>query len=343
MSQFEQRVNIRFMCKLGKSASETLAALQQVYSANALKKTAVYDWFSQFKNGQETLENNPRSGRPPTSRNEEMIKQVRRLVRADRKITIAELEQEVGISRGSIHAILTENLEMRRVCAKFVLRLLTTDQMEFRMFVAGDLFQKSSQDSTFLEKIVTGDESWVYAYDPETKMRSSKWHTKSSPEPKKSRYVRSKTKVMLISFFNIDGLVHHEFVQSGQSVIGVFYVQVLQRLRDAIQRKRPDKWQGQWFLHHDNTPSHTSFVVQQCLADKNIPVITQPPYSPDIAPCDFWLFPTLQMGLRGTRFSTVEDIQSSGTPELWEIPQEAFRRCFQQWQNRWSTCVCVCV
>ncbi|KAG2455326.1 MOS1T transposase, partial [Polypterus senegalus] len=163
---------------------------------------------------------------------------------------------------------------MRRVCANFVPRLLTTDQMEFRMFVAGDLFQKSSQDPTFLEKIVTADESWVYAYIPETKMRSSKWHTKSSPQPKKSRHVRSNTKVMRISFFDIDGLVHHEFVPSGQSVTGVFYVQVLQRLRDAVRRKRPDKWKGQWFMHHDNTPSHTSFVVQQFLADKNIPVIT---------------------------------------------------------------------
>jgi hypothetical protein len=89
-------------------------------------------------------------------------------------------------------------------------------------------------------------------------------------------------------------------------------VQVLQKLRDSVRRKRRDKWQGEWFLHHDNAPSHTSLVVQQFLAEKSIPVITQPPYSPDLAPSDFWLFPTLKMGLKVTRFATMEDIECDG-------------------------------
>ena len=58
--------------------------------------------------------------------------------------------------------------------------------------------------------------------------------------------------------------------------------------------------------------THTLLVVQQCLAEKSIPVITQPPYSPDLAPSDFWLFPTLKMGLKGTRFAAVEDIECDG-------------------------------
>jgi hypothetical protein len=71
--------------------------------------------------------------------------------------------------------------------------------------------------------------------------------------------------------------------------------------------------------------------VQQFLAKKIIPVITQPLYSPDLAPSDFWLFPTLKMGLKGTRFTTMEDIKLNVTAELRKIPKEAFRRCFQQW------------
>jgi transposase len=79
MLQFEQRANIKLMCRLGKSASETLSVLQQVYGDTALKKSAVYDWFSRFKDGQETLEDDQRSGRPSTSRTEEMIVKVRQL------------------------------------------------------------------------------------------------------------------------------------------------------------------------------------------------------------------------------------------------------------------------
>jgi hypothetical protein len=155
-------------------------------------------------------------------------------------MTIMELEQEVGISHRSIHAIFSSDLKMRHVSAKFVPRQLTTDQMECRMMVAGDLFEKSTQDLTFLTKIVTGDESFVFAYDPETKVHSAEWHTASSPRPKKSCLVKSKETVMLIAFFDINGVVHHEFLLPGQTVNGHFYVQVLQRLRDAVWRKRHD-------------------------------------------------------------------------------------------------------
>ena len=74
------------------------------------------------------------------------------------------------------------------------------------MMAAGDLFEKSTQDPTFLTKTVTGDESWVFAYDLETKVYSAEWHTSSSPRPKKSHLVKSKEKVMLIAFFDIDGV-----------------------------------------------------------------------------------------------------------------------------------------
>ena len=76
MLQFEQPANIKCMCRLGKSASEMLSALQQVYGDTALKKSAVYDWFSRFKNGQETMEDDLCSGRPSTSRTKEMIEKV---------------------------------------------------------------------------------------------------------------------------------------------------------------------------------------------------------------------------------------------------------------------------
>ena len=69
-------------------------------------------------------------------------------------------------------------------------------------------------------------------------------------------------------------------------------------------------------MHCSFAPSHTSLVVQQFLAEKIILVITQPPYSPDLAPSDFWLLYTPKMGLRGTRFATIEDIECDDrTPE----------------------------
>ena len=82
-------------------------------------------------------------------------------------------------------------------------------------------------------------------------------------------------------------------------------------------------------LHHDNAPSHTSIVVQTWFAAKNIPLLHQPPYSPDLAPADFWLFPTIKKGLKGNRFATVEDMKTNATAELRKIPKQDFHRCFQ--------------
>ncbi|GBL89961.1 hypothetical protein AVEN_234677-1 [Araneus ventricosus] len=145
---------------------------------------------------------------------------------------------------------------------------------------------------------------------------------------------------MLIAFFDNEDVVYHEFVPAGQTVNGPLHVQVLKRLRETIRRKRPTKWQGGWSLLHYNAPSHTYIVVQIWVAEKNILLLHQPPYSPDLSPSDFWLFPKIKMGLKGNCFDTVEDIKTNATAELRKIPQQDFHRCFQQWQERWSKCVC---
>jgi len=75
------------------------------------------------------------------------------------------------------------------------------------------------------------------------------------------------------------------------------------------------------------------------LAKHNIPLIRQAPYSPDMAPCDFWLFRKLKIPLKGTRFESREDIMRNATAQLNMIPQEAFQECFQQRQDRWKKCM----
>ena len=122
------------------------------------------------------------------------------LVRANRRLTVRELAEECGISVGSCHHILTEELKMHRIAAKFVPRLMTSDQPAHRVQVCQNLLDHSENDEEFLSKIITGDESWVYGYDVETKVQPSQWTSKTSPRPKKARQVRSKIKVLLTVF-----------------------------------------------------------------------------------------------------------------------------------------------
>lgn len=77
-----------------------------------------------------------------------------------------------------------------------------------------------------------------------------------------------------------------------------------------------------------NTLSHTSLVVQRFLTENNISVVPQPPYSPDPIPSEFWLFPTLKIGLEETCFAAVEEIEVDAAAEVQEIPRKAFYCCF---------------
>ena len=117
---------------------------------------------------------------------------------------------------------------------------------------------------------------------------------------------------MMIIFFDCEGVVHYEFSPRGQTINTEYYVEVLKRLRDAMRRKRPCFWSsGDWLLHHNNALAHSLNIMQQFLAKDKVVQLRQPPYNPDIAPCDFWMFQKLKMALKGKRFEDIETIQSN--------------------------------
>jgi len=138
-------------------------------------------------------------------------------------------------------------------------------------------------------------------------------------------------------FFDSKGIVHKEFVPPGQTVNQTFYLQVLERLRNRVVCVRCEI-ANTWFLHHDNAPSHTSFTVREFLSQRNITMLPHPPYSPDLAPCDFFLFPKLKTQLKGHHFGTVENVQAAATRAL-NISGEDFLHCYEEWQQRWNHCI----
>jgi hypothetical protein len=124
---------------------------------------------------------------------------------------------------------------MRRVSVKLVPRLLTQDQAEHLATACRELLQRAENDATFLPSIMTGNESWVYGYEPETKQMSSQWKTLSSPWQKKARQVRSNVKTMLIALFDAEGLVPHDLLPQRQTMNQTVYITVPQHLRDAVR------------------------------------------------------------------------------------------------------------
>jgi hypothetical protein len=147
-----------------------------------------------------SVEDDERSGRPSTCKMTENFEKIRTLIHEGRRRTIHELADTVWISDVVFQETLMENLNMRRIAAKFVPRLLTNDQKQGRENICLELREKTNEGPTFICGIITGDESWIYGYDPKTKQQSSQWKSPRSPRAKKSRQVRSSTKSILIVF-----------------------------------------------------------------------------------------------------------------------------------------------
>jgi histone-lysine N-methyltransferase SETMAR len=89
-------------------------------------------------------------------------------------------------------------------------------------------------------------------------------------------------------------MVHYEFIAQRQPVNQRCYLEVLTWLRESVRRKKSEVWPGKWILH-DNAPAHDALGVHEFLPKNSITKMDHPPYSPELAPCDFWLFPELKM------------------------------------------------
>ena len=141
------------------------------------------------------------------------------------------------------------------------------------------------------------------------------------------------------SLFNTQRIVKEVGISrgSGQTFNKEYYLEILRRLRDAVRKKRPEMWtEKNWQLHHNNAAAHFAHVVKGFLAKNNTALMRPPPYSPDLAPFDFWLFPQVKTTLKGTLFQSRKNITEKTMAELRIITEEEFKRCFQKWQRRWG-------
>ncbi len=340
MSDLEQRYAIKFCGRLGYNASKVQDLLQLAYGEGAYKKTAVCKWHKRFLEGRETVEDDDRAGRPQTGTNDNVMRRVQEVLEEDRRLSVSDVAARVGISTGTAYTVITEQLSMSRVCARWVPHRLTDEQMQRRVATSRLMLNLRFQlGEAFLRSIVTGDETWIYFYDPETKQQSSIWKTSEEPTPTKVKTSRATKKVMFAIFFDAEGLLLVHEIPQGTTVNGQAYKDILQVLVAQVRRKRPQYQAGQWRLLHDNAPAHTSHLVIEYLASQKIEMLEHPPYSPDLAPCDFYLFPKTKKLLRGRRFQTLNEVRGALNEALRTVAKEGLYRAFLKWEERLNACI----
>ena len=185
----KQRVVIEFLLSEGETAQNIKRRLKQVYGDGAIDYSAVTRWVKRINDGQEEpaesdLCHKPRSGRPSSAHSSANIDQADALIKENRRITINELPELLGVSAGSAAKIM-DTLGYSKVCASWVPRQLTEAHKQSRLEACPEHLEYCHSDKAFLQQIVTGDETWVHHLEPESKRASMECRHPTSPRSKK--------------------------------------------------------------------------------------------------------------------------------------------------------------
>ena len=172
----EVRAVIKFLTKEGAKAKEIHQCMADVYGDSSPKYSTMAKWSAEFKHGRDSLEDDPRPGRPADVISQEMID---RVVLNNRRIKVAKLASECGISNGSVYTIIHEHLGMSIVSARWVPRNLNMQDRQQRVESSQELLEVyNANPEDFHTRLVTGDETWLHHWDPDTKKRV---HTMEAP------------------------------------------------------------------------------------------------------------------------------------------------------------------
>ena len=233
--------------------------MADVYGDSSPKYSTMAKWSAEFKCGRDSLEDDPRPGRPADVISQEMIDRVERLVLNNRRIKVAELAPECGISNGSVYTIIHEHLGMSKVSTRWVPRNLNMQDCQQRVESSQELLEvHNANPEDFHTGLVTGDEIWLHHWDPDSKKESMQWKHPGSPSPKKFRTQPSASKVMATVFWDSKGItcILIDYKPAGISITGEYYANVIKQLRVAIKEKRRGKLAAGVLLLHDNAPVH---------------------------------------------------------------------------------------
>jgi len=174
---------------------------------------------AQFKCGDFSTCDAPQPGRPKTETISEIIDQIHELILEDRRISVKSIAEQLGISRERVGSIIHEDLDMRKLSAKWVPNCPNADQKCQRCHSSEQHLQFLRRDpNDFLSRLVIMGETWLYHYDPETKQQSMYWRHSGSPRPLKNPSAKICWKSSRLDFWDQNSILLIDYLQKGQTI-----------------------------------------------------------------------------------------------------------------------------
>jgi histone-lysine N-methyltransferase SETMAR len=257
---------------------------------------------------------------------ERHAKQVKSVIEGTRSISCTAIATEVGISPASVYRIRTNSLRKRKVCAMWIPHMLNDDQRAMCLLLANTRQQhRRNEGNAFLNRILTVDESWMHSFDPQLKQQNAEWRA-TSQRKKIARRSQGALKVTHVMFFSRNGLVLDHSVPVGTTVYGPYYCSLLQdKVRPALRHNQPELLERGAILFQNNATPNRNRNVQNLVQLWGWEVLAHPPYSPDLALYDYWLFSCVKEHLRGKRFQSEDNINTSVTASLERPSKDEYR------------------
>lgn len=335
------RAYIKNRCILGIRPKDIFNELCRIYGKDELSYSSVFRWCKRFNTGLYALEDVPHARRPRSATGPKMVAKVKKMVANDARFSVKHIARCVGISTGAVHTILKRDLKMKRICARWIPHLLTKEQKLARVNLCKKLLKEfpKYENRTFAN-VITGDETWVHFFEPKRKSQNKIWASKGCRRPCIAKRTMSVKKVMYVIFFSNQGPAFQIVVPKGKSVNANFYKNVvLKKMKKYFKNRRPGTGLRGVKLLHDNASSHKAAVVREFLKHEKVVELPHPPYSPDLAPCDFFLFPMLKKHLAGRKYGSRHALGSAISQCLKGIPKDHYENAFKCWIKRLKLCI----
>lgn len=334
------RAVLLFLFKEGETPTRSAERLKEAFGSCAPARSTISKWFGRFSEGEETLDDEERSGRPTSQQTDENVEHVWEVVRSDRRVSFDELENQTSLSRGTLHRILHDQLHLSKVSARWVPRLLTEEQKDARvMNSAICLYLMRDYGDQFWNRFITADETPLPHYMPESKRQCMQWIKPGERPPVHAKSAPSIGKFQVTVFWDCDGIIHVDFCPPRQTINAEYYSNLLQTVHKLLPRKRPGKTRRVPLFLQDNARVHTANKSMETIREIGWQLLPHPAYSPDLAPSDYHLFGPMKEPLRGVRFKDQNEIERAVKDSLSRFPTEWFREGIQKLEKRWTKCL----
>ena len=338
MKKLEIRAYINLRNKMAIDGRTIHSELVTSLGGSAPSLRTVYRWIQHSKTREGVVEDMQRVGRPRTGISPPNVDQVHRLIEENPQISLDHLQERTKLCRGTLVNIIHHQLKMRKLLARWIPHDLNPTQKLKRLEYCKKNLKLFDEGQMRLCDIVTGDESWIYHRKIQKKSLNKEWVGPDGTPGTVVKRNQFEKKSMICVFFKSNGHVLVDVLEANKTINNIYYIdKCLKPMIRALKSQRPVSGLSKIRLLHDNARPHVHSNVRNFLQKKGIKLIDHPPYSPDLAPSDFWLFDEIKRRLPSQM--TANNVDREVTKILESIPAKEFLKTFEKYIERMRLCV----